>query len=104
LSFPSDERGESDIVDNTNTFRGGGHVCRELKPARVTPPGRILSWELDARGWTNRDLAEMMSCPDRVIDEIVQGTQRITPKVALQLAEVFGMSPELWIRLEANRR
>ena len=29
----------------------------DLRPARLVPPGRILKQELDARDWTQRDLA-----------------------------------------------
>lgn len=79
-------------MDNANTFRGGGHVCRESRPARGTPPGRILSRRLDARGWTQRDLAKIMGRPVQAINEIIQSKKQITPETALQLAEVFGTS------------
>ncbi len=77
-------------------------MSRELRPARVTPPGKILSRELEARGWTQRDLAKIMGRPVQVINEIIQSKKQITPETALQLAEVFGTSPELWTNLEAS--
>ncbi len=34
-----------------------------LKPARVVPPGRVLNREIEARGWTQKDLADIMNRP-----------------------------------------
>jgi len=59
---------------------------------------------LDARGWTQKDLAEIMERPAQAVSEIVRGHKQITPETALQLAAAFGTSPELWINLEANYR
>lgn len=74
------------------------------RPARVVPPGQIIERELNARGWTQKDLAEIMGRPPQAINEIVRARKRITPETAYQLAEAFGTSPELWINLEARYR
>jgi len=79
-------------------------MSRHLRPARVAPPGRIIRRELDARGWTQKDLAQIMERPAQAVSEIVRGHKQITPETALQLASAFGTSPELWINLEANYR
>jgi HTH-type transcriptional regulator/antitoxin HigA len=81
-----------------------GKMNASLRPARVVPPGRIIERELDARGWTQKDLAEIMGRPPQAINEIVRARKRITPETAYQLAEAFGTSPELWINLEAKYR
>jgi HTH-type transcriptional regulator/antitoxin HigA len=75
-----------------------------LRPARIVPPGRIIERELEARGWTQKDLAEIMGRPPQAINEIVRGRKRITPETAHQLAEAFGTSPEVWINLESRYR
>lgn len=75
-----------------------------LLPARVSPPGRILSRELEARGWTQKDLAEIMRRPHPTINGIIRGNKRITPETAIELAEVFGTSAEFWHNLEAKYR
>lgn len=79
-------------------------MSMDLRPARVAPPGRIIKRELDARGWTQKDLAEIMGRPTQAVSEIVRGHKRVTPETAWQLAAAFGTSPELWINLEANYR
>jgi len=56
--------------------------------------------ELEARGWTQKDLARIMERPPQAINEIVKGTKQITPETALVLAETFGTSAEFWTNLE----
>lgn len=79
-------------------------VSQQLVPAEVCPPGDILIEELEARGWTQKDLAEIMQRPVQTINEIVKGVKQITPETALQLAEVFETSPQFWLNLENNYR
>jgi HTH-type transcriptional regulator / antitoxin HigA len=83
---------------------GGKIMGQTLSPARVPPPGRILSRELDARGWTQKDLAEIMERPPQTINAIVKGNKQITPETAIELAEALDTSAELWTNLEANYR
>ncbi|MBI1920953.1 MAG: HigA family addiction module antidote protein [Geobacter sp.] len=77
---------------------------RKLQPARAIAPGRILTRELEARGWTQKDLARIMGRPAQAINEIVKGIKQITPETALELAEAFGTSAEFWTNLEAQYR
>jgi len=79
------------------------------RPARAVPPGRIITRELEARGWSQKDLAEIMGRPPQAISEIVRGRKQIVPDysashTAWRLAAAFGVSPELWINLETNYR
>lgn len=73
-----------------------------LKPARAVTPGRILTRELEARGWTQKDLARIMRRPALAINEIIKGTKLITPMTALALARAFDTSAELWTNLEGQ--
>lgn len=73
-------------------------------PARLTLPGRILARELEARGWTQKDLATIMGRPVQAVNEIIKGTKQITPETALALADAFGTSAEFWLNLESNYR
>ena len=74
------------------------------KPARVVSPGRVISKELEARGWTQRDLAVIVGRPYQAINEIINGKKQITPDTARELAKAFGTSIDFWINLEANYR
>jgi HTH-type transcriptional regulator/antitoxin HigA len=74
------------------------------RAARVVAPGKIMIRELEARGWTQRDLAEIMGRPYQAINEIITGTKQITPDTARELARAFGTSIDFWINLETNYR
>ncbi|MBI5239016.1 MAG: HigA family addiction module antidote protein [Elusimicrobia bacterium] len=75
-----------------------------MEAARVVKPGQILARELEARGWSQKDLAEIMGRPIQAVNEIVGGSKQITPNTAHELAQVFGTSPEFWMNLETNYR
>jgi HTH-type transcriptional regulator/antitoxin HigA len=79
-------------------------MTQTLAPARVSPPGRILDRELKARGWTQKDLAEIMGRPHQTINGIIKGNKQITPETAIELAEALGTSAEFWTNLEAKYR
>ena len=79
-------------------------MSASLIPARVPAPGRIIRRELEARGWTQKDLAHSMNCSEQAIRRIVSGQGEVTPEIAQQLARAFGTSPELWLNLAANYR
>jgi HTH-type transcriptional regulator / antitoxin HigA len=85
------------------TDGGGGKVMTQrLQPARVFPPGRVIGEELEARDWTQKDLAEIMGRPAQAINEIISGTKQITPETALELSQAFGTSAEFWTNLESS--
>ena len=73
-------------------------------PARAFPPGDFIREELEARGWTQGDLARVLGRPLQSVNQIVNGRKRITEQTAVELAAAFGTSPELWLNLETGYR
>src|SRR5205085_11934567 len=80
------------------------NMTSSLRPFRPIKPGEILQEELDERGWTQSDLAEILHRPIQAINEIITGKKAITPETALALAQAFGNSPEYWLNLESAYR
>lgn len=70
--------------------------------AEIFPPGEFLRDELEARGWTQTELAEIIGRPVRLINEIIAGKKAITPETAIQLGDSLGTGPELWMNLESQ--
>lgn len=70
--------------------------------AEIFPPGEFLRDELDARGWSQTELAEIIGRPVRLVNEIIAGKRTITPETAIQLGESLGTGPELWMNLESQ--
>jgi HTH-type transcriptional regulator / antitoxin HigA len=64
------------------------------------PPGEFIRDELEARNWTQEDLAEILGRPLRTVNQIIAGKKAITPQTAQELAAAFGTTAELWLNLE----
>jgi HTH-type transcriptional regulator/antitoxin HigA len=71
-------------------------------PAEVFAPGEFIEEELEARGWTQIELAEVMGRPARLISELVSGKRAITPETAKGLGAAFGTGPAYWMNLERD--
>lgn len=73
--------------------------------AEVFPPGDFIHEELEARGWTQGDLAEIMGRPVRLVNELIAGKKQITPETAKGLAKAFGDDdPLYWMNLDSAYR
>jgi len=75
-----------------------------IAPAEVFPPGDFLREELEARGWSQVEFAEILGRPLKLVNEIIVGKKRITPETAKELGAALGTSAELWLNLEAAYR
>lgn len=70
-------------------------------PAEVFPPGDFIRDELEARGWTQGDLAQIMGRPLQLVNELVSGKKQVTPETALGLAKAFGDDDaRYWMNLD----
>ncbi len=79
-------------------------MAKSFKPAEVFPPGEYLREELEARGWTQSDLARVLGRPLQAVNEIINGKKRITVETAKEIGLALGTGPELWINLETTYR
>ncbi|HDH06539.1 MAG TPA: helix-turn-helix domain-containing protein [Nitrospirae bacterium] len=70
------------------------------RPFKPIQPGEVLGDELDSRGWTPGDFAEITGKPLQAINAIMVGKKAITSEIASLFSEAFGTSPELWLNLE----
>jgi HTH-type transcriptional regulator/antitoxin HigA len=73
-------------------------------PAEVFPPGEFIRDELEARGWTQDDLAQIMGRPQTAINLIINDKRGISPETATELGGAFGTSPEFWLNLDSAYR
>ncbi len=72
--------------------------------AEAFPPGEFVREELEARGWTQADLAYIMGRPARVVSEVVAGKRSVSPQTANELGEAFGTDAQFWLNLESSYR
>lgn len=73
----------------------------ERKPAAVFPPGEFIKEEIDARGWTQEDLATILDKPLPTVNQIINGKRAVIAETAMRLAVAFGNTPQFWMSLEA---
>ena len=72
------------------------------KVAEVFPPGEFIKEELEARNWSQTELAEIIGRQPNVISELIMGKRSITPETANALGDAFGTSAQYWMNLETS--
>lgn len=66
------------------------------------PPGEFIADEIEARGWSQVDLAKILGRPFQHVNLLVRGKRRVNAPIASELAAAFGTSVELWLNLQAS--
>ena len=64
------------------------------------PPGVYIREELEARGWSQRDLAFILGYSEQTITKVISGKSGISAEMAKALGEAFGTSASLWAGLQ----
>ena len=73
----------------------------ELK-IRYAPGDFLKTMVLEERGLTQKWLAQKIGCAERKISEICNNRRGISADFAIQLEEVFGISAEFWVTMQAK--
>jgi len=68
--------------------------------AEVFPAGEFLADELEARGWTQAEFADIIARPAQFVSEIISGKKEITRESAAQIGAALGTSAEMWLSLQ----
>ena len=66
----------------------------------MPPPGHFIKKELDARDWSQRDLAWLLDMEESNLNPILNGKRGITPIMAKTFGEAFDVHPDLFINLQ----
>lgn len=66
----------------------------------VFAPGEYIQDELEARGWLQSDLVDILGVDKKTVSDIVAGKRSITPDMAVLIGEAFGTGPEVWLNLD----
>jgi len=68
--------------------------------SNVPAPGYFIREELEARGWSQRDLAYILGTPEQAVNLILSGKRGISPEMAKTLGEAFDVSPDFFANLQ----
>lgn len=69
--------------------------------AEIFPPGEFIEEELEARGLSQVELAEIIGRTPAFVNELIKAKRGITPETAKALGNAFGSSPQYWMNLES---
>jgi HTH-type transcriptional regulator/antitoxin HigA len=69
--------------------------------AEAFPPGDFIKEELEARGWSQSDLAEIIGRNTGTVSQIISGKQPINPRIATALGAAFGTDAQSWMNLQS---
>lgn len=72
--------------------------------AEAFPPGDFIKEELEAREWSQVELAEIIGRHPQTVTELVTGKRAITPELAKALGDAFGTSAQYWMNLDTSYR
>lgn len=73
------------------------------QPANPFHPGKVLLEEFLVPGnITQTEFAERLGWTRARLNELIKGKRGISAEAALDLAEVLGTSPRLWMNLQAT--
>src|SRR5262249_55988978 len=70
--------------------------------AEVFPPGEFLADELQARGWTQTEFAEIIGRPQKLVNDVILGKRSVTPETAADFAAALGTSAQFLMDLETS--
>ena len=66
----------------------------------VPHPGEFIRDELEARGWSQRDLAYILGTTEQAVNVIISGKRGISPEMAKALGQAFDVSAEYFANLQ----
>ena len=73
------------------------------QPKNPFHPGEILLEEfLEPMGMTQTAFADKIGWTRARLNELIRGKRGVTAEAALDLADVLGTSPKLWMNLQAT--
>lgn len=77
---------------------------KELKAHKVFSPGYFIQRQMDVRGWTQKDLADVLGLSVKEVNHLLQNKQSITFETAQLLENAFGISAQTWLNHELRYR
>jgi len=68
--------------------------------AEAFPPGDFIREEMEERGWSQLDLAQILDLQPAALNLVIAGRRKVTPELAQRLEDAFGPSAQYWMNLQ----
>ena len=77
-------------------------TANNMTSSMLIHPGEMIKDEINARGITQKELAQQMGVSYTVFNEILNGKRPVTTDYALLLEAALGTNASIWIGLQAD--
>ena len=77
-------------------------TANNMTSSMLIHPGEMIKDEINARGITQKELAQQMGVSYTVFNEILNGKRPVTTEYALLLEAALGTNASIWIGLQAD--
>ena len=74
------------------------------EPYRNLGPGYSIKRNMEACGWNQKDLSEILGISEKHVSGLINNKKPITLRMARLLAHTFSGSPRFWMNLDTNYR
>ena len=76
----------------------------KYKPYKSLGPGYTIKRNMEACGWTQKDLSDILGVSEKHLSQIINNKEPVTLRMAKLLAEIFKTTPQFWVNLDINYR
>ena len=73
----------------------------EVRAAEIFPPGEFIQEELEERGWSQAEFADILGLAPNIVNELISAKRAVTPKIAKAVGDAFGTGAQVWMNLES---
>ena len=77
-------------------------IANNLNSSYAIHPGEIIKDELEARGITQKQLAQEIGIPASVLNAVINGKRAITTEYALLLEAALDIDADFWLRFQSD--
>ena len=74
----------------------------ELLDKIAVHPGQLIKDELEARGWSPKDLATKSGCSEKTLNRVLSSKANLSPRYAEAISDAFGVSDKLLKSLQIS--
>lgn len=77
-----------------------GTPMNENAMQMVDPPGEVIKEEIEARGWSQRDLSYILGVKEQIVSQMLSGARPISSEMARMLGDAFDVSADFFANLQ----
>jgi addiction module HigA family antidote len=84
-------------MNNNKVFGVNG---KEIFTDILLHPGEVLGEELESRGISQREFAEIIGLRPPHLNELIKGKRNMSAMLALKIEETLKINADIWMRLQ----